>query len=177
MAAELGMDLIGVDFSEVAISLAEQFRSSLDRPRDRFYRGSFDSIALEDSSISAAMSLDALYLAPKPGEALLVLQRILTSGAPLVFTFYRDFGNRTDWPSLVEGSGFDLLAMIDITSRWRRIMKEKHLRRWERRDQIRGEIGVRAEPELSVTRSMLGFDGRQAYIDSTSRFLLHALRI
>jgi ubiquinone/menaquinone biosynthesis C-methylase UbiE len=174
MAAQLQADLVAIDFSPVAISIARRLAAGYKSIKKTFQVASFDSTGLEGRSVAAAFSLDALYLAQDPGGALKELQRIMMPGAPLVFTYYLHSRDRLDWLQLTKDAGLTVLAVADLTATWRARMKEKHLRRWAHRDAIKKELRQRANPELSVTASMLGLDGRPSYIESTVRYLIHA---
>jgi ubiquinone/menaquinone biosynthesis C-methylase UbiE len=176
IAKQLRANLIGIDFSQVAISLARRGTSHLESIQKTFLKAPFESTGLSDRSIDAGFSLDAFYLSKDPARALKELHRVTRTGSPVLFTYFLDSNTQYDWPRLTKSEGFDVLSVTDVTSGWRRHMREKHLRRWASRDQIRMHLKKRAEAELSVTVSMLGLDGCPAYIDSTFRFLLHAVR-
>ena len=176
MAAQLRADLVAIDFSTVAISIARRLTADYETVKRTFRTASFDATDLEDRSITAAFSLDALYLANDPMASLKELHRVMVPGAPLVFTYYLHGQDRLDWSQLTREAGLNVLAVADLTANWRTRMKKKHLRRWARRHAIKKELGQDALPELSVTESMLGLRGRASFIESTVRHLIHASR-
>ena len=135
---------------------------------------------LDSGSVSAVISLDALYLAPDLAEALAEVCRISSPGAPLIFTFYIEESShqveQPDWERLLQSAGFLIVERRTLTEEWRLHMRCKHQRRWDSRAIIRRYLGHLAEAELSVSASMLGLDGRPAFVDRVSRFELHATR-
>ena len=176
MAEQLGADLIGIDFSPVAISLARRFASQVEITRKTFMVGSFDSIRLDDCSVAATFSLDALYLSEDPVVALREVHRVMMPGSPLLFTYFVEPQVKHDWALLARNTGFDNVSVTDVTRVWREHMQKKHLRRWARRQEIRKKLGPGADSELSVTTSMLGLNGKPAFIESAFRYLLAAIR-
>jgi ubiquinone/menaquinone biosynthesis C-methylase UbiE len=176
LAERLGLDFVGVDISPVAIALASSAAPRRSTIRKKFVTTSFEATGLRANSVAAVFSLDALYLASHPAAALQEARRVMTPGAPLLFTYFVDSKTKHDWPQLVESTGFDIVSIADVTGNWRRYMCEKHQRRWKLRRKIATELGERAGAELSVSASMLGLGGRRSYIRSTFRYLLHAIK-
>jgi len=176
LAQQLGLNLVGVDFSPVAISQARRLTVDSMRNKETFLVASFDSTGIQGRSIAAAFSLDALYLATDPHAALREISRVLVARAPLIFTYYINSDSQHDWPRLTRTAGFDVISVADCTESWRTHMREKHKRRWRRRRALQKELGQRAVGELSVTASMLGLGGRPSYISTTFRYVLSAIR-
>lgn len=88
MARETGANLIGVDFSTVAVSLATERAANLGLSSARFVVGSFAETGLDDASADAAMSEDAIQYAPDKTAAVREAARILRPGGRLVFTAF-----------------------------------------------------------------------------------------
>jgi ubiquinone/menaquinone biosynthesis C-methylase UbiE len=177
MARRLKINLVGVDFSPIAVSLARDSARSTKTIGAEFVVAPFESTKLATGSISAVFSLDALYLASDPCAALDEVRRVSSQGSPFVFSYYVNAFSGQDWPKLVRLAGFKRVSVIDTTTAWRRYMQRKHQRRWFYRRAIQSHLGKWAEPELAVTRAMLGFDGRPAFIQSTSRYILHTINV
>ncbi len=176
LAERFGLDFVGVDFSPVAIYFASAARSRRITVRKKFIAASFESTGLRSNSVAAVFSLDALYLASDPAGALREAHRVMSPAAPLLFTYFVDSQTKHEWPKLVRRAGLDIVSIVDITDSWRQYMRKKHQRRWKQRREIARELGERASAELSVSASMLGLGGRHSYIDSTFRYLLHAIK-
>ncbi len=89
IARETGARLIGIDFSRVAVSLANERAAGLGlADAAEFRAGSFADTALPDGSAKAAMSEDALQYAPDKRAAMREAARILRAGARFVFTAF-----------------------------------------------------------------------------------------
>jgi SAM-dependent methyltransferase len=176
LAQQLGLNLIGIDFSPIAISQARRLKIASLKNKETFLVAPFDSIGIQNSSIAGAFSLDALYMATDPLAALREVRRVLLPRAPLIFTYYINSDSQHDWPRLARTTGFDVVSVAECTESWRRHMREKHKRRWRRRRALEKELGQRAVSELSVTASMLGLGGRPSYISTTCRYELRAIR-
>jgi ubiquinone/menaquinone biosynthesis C-methylase UbiE len=185
LSKELNLYLIGVDFSEVAIQEAKANVSHAEINRFRFQVSSFYETSLEEESIAAAISLDSLYLATNPLNALKEISRVLKSNAPLIFTVYLESPKNNqnkfsidyiDWKSILQSTGFSVLHYVDITECWRIQMRKKHENRWSKQQRIREEFGAFAEAELSVSESMLGLNGKSSFIESVLRFEIVAIK-
>ncbi len=160
LATRLQARLVGIDGSAVAIEQA----SALSHPGadERFVVGDFAATGLPGGSVTAAFSHDALYMAEDPAAALAETHRVLRPEAVLAFTTYSSVA--TPWRELASESGFAVEQADDLTERWRAVMRAKHERRWVLRRALRRRFGPAIEPELSVTASMLGLDGRPSAI-------------
>ncbi|MEM9456212.1 MAG: class I SAM-dependent methyltransferase [Myxococcota bacterium] len=169
LATRLSARLVGVDGSPIAIEQAIKQATAVrsDRPDDRFVVGDFASTGLADGSVDAALSHDALYMSEQPRAALVEIGRVLRTGGLLTFTAYSSVP--TAWEALARSLDWSVEHIEDLTEPWRRIMRAKHERRWAHRHALRDRFGQRVEPELSVTRSMLGLGGRPAAVDRIER--------
>jgi ubiquinone/menaquinone biosynthesis C-methylase UbiE len=77
VAAQTGARLVGVDISSVALDAASQRAKALDlADRCEWHVGSFEQTTLEDSSLDAAMSVDALLFTPDKAKATKEFARI-----------------------------------------------------------------------------------------------------
>lgn len=89
VARETGANLIGVDFSAVAVGLATSRAEELGMSEQaRFVKGSFAETGLDNSSADAAMSEDAIQYTPDKRAAVAESERILRPGGRLVFTVF-----------------------------------------------------------------------------------------
>ncbi|OLT59816.1 class I SAM-dependent methyltransferase [Moorena bouillonii] len=185
LSRELDFYLIGIDFSEVAIQEAKATAYSAEINRFYFQVSSFYEIGLKEKSIAAAISLDSLYLAKNPFRALKEISRVLKLNAPLIFTVYLESPknnqnsfsvNCVDWKMILKSTDFSITHYVNTTESWRTQMRKKHEHRWSKRQKIREELGAFAEAELSVSESMLGLNGKSAFLDSVLRFEIGAIR-
>jgi ubiquinone/menaquinone biosynthesis C-methylase UbiE len=185
LSRELNLYLIGVDFSEVAIQEAKANVSHTEINRFHFQVSSFYETSLEEESIAAAISLDSLYLATNPLNALKEISRVLKPNAPLIFTVYlespksnqnKSSANYRDWKAMLKSTGFSITHYVNTTECWRIQMRKKHENRWSKQQRIREELGAFAEAELSVSESMLGLNGKSPFIESVLRFEIGAIK-
>jgi SAM-dependent methyltransferase len=124
VAAATGAELIGIDIAESALVAARE-RAAAMGSTATFRRGEFEAIGLEDASVDAIMSVDALLFTPSKAAALQELRRILRPGRRLVLTSW-DYHSQpvgrppqvADHRPLAEASGFDVVA-YDTTDKWR----------------------------------------------------------
>ena len=186
LASQLKCRLIGLDFSSVAISKARVIRGEDLIPKQfSFEVADFTATGLNDKSVAGVISLDALYLAPNPTAALAEVYRVLVPGGVLLFTVYTNLSHQNypgtseliqDWYPLLKLIGFGVERYEDRSCEWRHKMRIKHQYRWDRRDQIRSELGSQAEAELAVSAAMLGLSGKPSFLDHTARFEIVSLR-
>jgi len=87
VAAKTGADLVGIDFSPVAIARA---RARAERQglsgRARFEVADAAETGLPDAGLDAAMSVDAFWLSPDKARAAAEMARVLRPGGRFVFT-------------------------------------------------------------------------------------------
>jgi len=179
LARVLCLKLIGIDFSSVAITQARAAITTTNDAEVRFEIADFSATGLENESVSAVISLDALYLATNPLDPLREIHRVLITDGPLLFTLYADLAlrktRRADptvlhWEKMLRRSRFEIIECKDVSTHWRHFMRVKHQRRWLERERIRDELGEIGEAELSVSAAMLGLNGKPSFLESTSRF-------
>ena len=158
IADVLGTTLVGLDCAGTAISAARAAVSQLpESARPRFEVAEFCSTRLPEASVSAAFSLDALYLATDPDAALAEVRRILVPQGPLVFSVYVSSQHYPgtsvllpDWRPLVARAGLLLERYENHSEVWRTIMRCKHERRWAARSTLLEEFGRRNLTQLAA---------------------------
>jgi SAM-dependent methyltransferase len=181
LSQKLGCGLIGLDGSLLAIRRArKQARQSKFSPQ-RFIYSDFTKTRLPRCSVSAIISLDALYLAPDPVAALLELRRILMKGGPLLFTTYEAETQYPganplwpDWKPFLRQADFSVKKCLNVSQTWRKLMQQKHQNRWNARNHLFTTLGPSALPELSVSAAMLGLEGRPSFLKHVKRYLILA---
>jgi SAM-dependent methyltransferase len=124
--AQTGARLVGIDISKVALDAAEARARSLDlAERCAWQVGSFEATGLDDRTLDAVMSVDALLFAPDKKAATGELARVLRPGGRLVMTTW-DYHSQpkgrpaqvADHRPLLRAAGFDVLA-YEETVDWR----------------------------------------------------------
>jgi SAM-dependent methyltransferase len=127
VAAQSGARLVGVDISSAALDAARERARALGlEGRCEWRVGSFEKTTLDDSSLDAAMSVDALLFTPDKAMATKEFARILRPGGRLVMTTW-DYHSQPvgrppqvpDHRPLLEDWGFDVLA-YEETEDWKR---------------------------------------------------------
>jgi ubiquinone/menaquinone biosynthesis C-methylase UbiE len=116
--------LIGIDIAETAL-VAARTRAAAMGNSATFRRGEFEATGLEDASVDAIMSVDALLFTPSKARAFVELRRILRSGGRLVLTSWDYHRQPVGRPPQVpdhrppaEAAGFEVIA-YDTTENWR----------------------------------------------------------
>jgi SAM-dependent methyltransferase len=124
--AQTGAQLLGIDISPVALEAARSRAESMGlADRSTWRVGSFQETGLEDGSLDAVMSVDALLFAPDKEAAIHELARVLRPGGRLVLTTW-DYHSQpkgrppqlSDHRPALEAAGFDVLAYEDTVD-WR----------------------------------------------------------
>ena len=170
VAANTGARLTGVDIAASAVAAAEQRARSLGlAARAEFVRGTFESMPLDDGSVDAVMSVDALLFAPDKRAALAELGRVLRHGGRLVFTSW-DYQSQPagrppqvdDHRPLLVAAGF-LVRAYDETEGW----YERHARL---------DAGLLAAAEELAAESGEGVEAVRANIEEMHANLATMLR-
>ncbi|HSP13550.1 MAG TPA: class I SAM-dependent methyltransferase [Thermoanaerobaculia bacterium] len=174
VAANLGFQLTGFDFSGSAIRLARAYV-----PGGVFSVATFDRLPLRDACAAGVMSHDALYLAATDA-ALSEIARVLCRRAPMIVSTYVSSKLQTwslvTWQEKLHEHGLLLRSVSDDTRRWRRLMQRKHRARWNKRHELISALGPDVAPEIAVSGRMIGADCESSFIAATSRFLIIATR-
>jgi len=108
VARKTGADLIGIDFSPIAVEQAKERVSDFDlEGHARFFVADFCATGLQDKSCDGAISIDMLWLVPNQTAAMSEAARILRSGARFVFTTWESIKpSEIDYHLLLQDSGF-----------------------------------------------------------------------
>jgi ubiquinone/menaquinone biosynthesis C-methylase UbiE len=148
LARALSADLVGIDFSPVAVELAARRASGFVGPgRAEFRRAAFDRTGLPDASVDAVVSVDALPFAADRVAALGEVRRILVPGRRVAATVRVSPGGRGDWPAMAGSVGLaveDSLVNREHEEFWRRL----HTSWLAHEPQLRAELGDRAAGNL-----------------------------
>lgn len=160
IAKETGASLCGVDFSRVAVTLAQERANALGLgAKASFSVGTFADSGLDAGSMDAVMSIDALQYAPSKLDAIVEFARILRPGGRLVFTAFEVELTRAadlpvigedpveDYRPLLESQGFDVLTYRQ-TPRWHERLTDAYGAVIAAQSELNEEIGVLATGAL-----------------------------
>lgn len=174
LAWRLSLRLVGVDFS--AVALAQARRDG--QPDDLLVCADFAKLGLATGGVTAAVSLDALYLAPDPELALAEVGRVCAPNAPLLFTIcYDATAALALWRAILDASGFAVAIEEDVTAEWHDGLRAKHMHRLHEADALRERVGApAAEHALATSRFLLGDDKHPGMLFTRSRSRVLALR-
>ena len=176
VAKETGAALTGVDFSAQAIAQATRRAEALGMSSQaRFVVGSFASTGLDNASIDAVMSIDALQYAPDKAAAIREFARILRPGGRLVFYSFELHADRaqglpvigedmvSDFRPLLEQNQFEVLTYQE-TPRWHERLTDAYSAVIAARDVLQGEMGLLATAamlsEMTLTLQRDLYSGR-----------------
>jgi SAM-dependent methyltransferase len=173
VAATTGCHLLGLDIADAAVAAAQKRAVALGLDgRARFRTGTFDDTGLEDASVDAIMSVDALLFATDKARALRELGRILRPGGRLALTSWDYSGQPPNRPPqvadhrpLAEAAGLHVTA-YDETPDWRVLqeatvdgllerVEDLAADRGETPDQVRAGIGEMRATMRYMTRRFL----------------------
>jgi ubiquinone/menaquinone biosynthesis C-methylase UbiE len=158
LAERLGMSLVGVDASRVAI---EQARAVPTAVRARWLVCDFDNLLLEAGSAVGVVSLDGISLAVDRRAMLREVARISMPGAPLIFTACvpRLREGALDWQSGLREHDFAVLEHVEVSEAWYAWLRKKHERRLSRAAELRQRLEEReAAAALEASKAMLAGD-------------------
>jgi ubiquinone/menaquinone biosynthesis C-methylase UbiE len=156
LARALSASLIGIDSSQVAVTLATERAPEFARPgRAEFRQATFERTGLPDASANGAVSVDALPFATDRVAALAEALRILVPGGRLAFTARVRSGGASDWPAMAESVGLDIEDTVSVPrddEHWRRL----HGSWLAHESELRAELGDQAAGNLiaEATRSL-----------------------
>lgn len=149
VADRTGARLLGLDISATAVDEARR-HAAAQRMADRssFYIGEFQRTGLDQTSVNAVMSVDALTFAEDKAAALDEIARVLTPGGRLIFTSWDYRATPPDRPPqvpdhrpLLERAGFAVLA-YEETHRWRERWRATNLGMIAAEDALATELGA-----------------------------------
>jgi ubiquinone/menaquinone biosynthesis C-methylase UbiE len=150
-----GADLIGVDWSPVAIKDAtERTTAFVPSVRARFLVGDLAASGLPDECADAAVCLDAIFFAEDRVAALREVRRLLRPAGRYAFTGPETDaptrpGHVEDWRPLLEAAGLEVESKEEVPRFAEQLGRMYDL--WlERIDEIRAELGAAAAEGLET---------------------------
>jgi ubiquinone/menaquinone biosynthesis C-methylase UbiE len=161
LARATGAELIGVDWSPVAVEAATARAADFVPPgRARFLVGDLAASGLHDAEADALVCLDAIFFAEDRIAALREVRRLLRPEgrylftAPEVATPTQAF-HVHDWTPLLEAAGLQLESKEEIPRFAEQVGRMYEL--WlEHLDEIRAEIGAEAADRLETEARTVG---------------------
>lgn len=176
VASATGAQLVGVDFSEVALEQARARAGALGLSCS-YQSGTLDSTGLKTASLDGAFSIDVIWAIPDKRAGFAEVARILKPGARFVFIDWeRDLSPPgypppvSDHRPLLEATGFEIVKHV-YSPRADDLRRKFYERMIARQDELIGEIDPKtAESNLREARAWLGM------LDGTD-YLLHSERV
>lgn len=155
MARHTGARYIGVDPSEVALSIARERAAGWDA---RLVRGHYEDTTLEVGVADAVVAMDSFHFVPDRGRALAEIARILRGGGRLVMAFSHLHPDERlpagGWAELLEGAGLRLHTIEPTPG-----FPERFVAAWsavvEHQQAIEAEVGAQIAQELTQRASGL----------------------
>jgi ubiquinone/menaquinone biosynthesis C-methylase UbiE len=158
LAEKLGMSLVGVDASKVAIDQASAVPT---RVRARWVCCPFDKLSLDTAGALGIVSLDGISLAVDPRAMLREVARVSMPGAPLIFTACvpRVRESALDWRSGLREHDFTVLEYLEVSEQWHAWLRKKHERRLSRAAELNQRLEEReAAAALAESKAALAGD-------------------
>jgi ubiquinone/menaquinone biosynthesis C-methylase UbiE len=155
LARATGADLIGVDWSPVAVeTAAERAPRFLPSERARFLVGDLAASGLHSESADAVLCLDAIFFAEDRIAALSEVRRLLRPGGRYVFTGPEtDTPTRpsqvSDWTPLLTAAGLELENKEEVP-RFAEQLKRMYALWLEHLDELRADLGEAAADQLAT---------------------------
>jgi ubiquinone/menaquinone biosynthesis C-methylase UbiE len=175
LAQRLGLPLVGVDTSAVALEQASRAPTSV---RARWISCDFDALELETASAVGAISLDGIHLAVDPRAMLREVARILKPGAPLLFTANvpRLREGALDWRNGLRDHHFEILEYLEVSEPWHAWVRKMHERRLRDATELSGRLEERdAAQALETSRTVLA--GNPPWFETQRRYRITARRV
>lgn len=176
VARETGARVIGIDWSVVAVEQASARASRFVEPAlATFSVGTLDATGLADSSVDAAMCVDAFFFAGDRVAASAEVCRILRPGGTFVFTATENTPPRSpvdvpDWAPILEAGGLVIEWTEEIPGANERLRRGYDL--WlQHMDELRAELGDEVADGLRHEAETVGrrLDGRRAVLIAARR--------
>jgi SAM-dependent methyltransferase len=145
-ATRYGVDVTGIELTPARVKGANELTRlvGLD-DKVRVVEGNVMAVPLEDASVDAVLSQEALLHVPDKAKALREAHRILKPGGRLAFTDWvaheplseadaqlmwqgmaaTNLLNLADYEALLTGCGFTVVSCEDLTAQWAVILKER----------------------------------------------------
>ena len=174
VARRCGAELVGVDFSPVAIDLARQ-NAERQGLRADFRVGALESTGLEDECVDGLMCVDAVQFSTTPPAAYAEMRRVLRPGGRVVLTSWEALDpedtrvparlRAVDLRTGLEAAGFD---DVEVHGRPEWLAQERAL--WEdvltlEPGEDQGLVDLREE----ATSVLAGLDGYVRVIGTATR--------
>ena len=181
IAEAAGANLVGVDFSAVALEQARARARSHNLTACSYQNGSFHATGLESLSVDGAISIDVIWAIPDKPAGFAETARILKPGARFVFTDWERDLSPPGYPAPVGDHRPLLLDVgfeIERHQLWphadslRRTFYERMLAR--QGELMRGLDEKTAESNLREARAWLGFVDGVDYLQHSRRVLVAA---
>jgi ubiquinone/menaquinone biosynthesis C-methylase UbiE len=183
IARATGVELVGIDFSAVAL---EQARARARRLgiNNSYQSASFDATGLDPASVDGAISIDVIWAIPDKRAGFAETARILKSGARFVFTDWERDLSPPGYPApvsdhrpLLQATGFEveLRQLRPYADSQRRSFYEKML---ARQGELMREVDEKtAESILREARAWLGLLDGVDYLQHSRRVLVAARKL
>ncbi|HEU5425814.1 MAG TPA: class I SAM-dependent methyltransferase [Actinocrinis sp.] len=162
LARAFSARLVGVDFSPVAIEIAQSRAAGfLPAGRAEFRVGSFEETGLPDASADGVVSMDALPFTSDRDAALRELARILRPGARAVFTAVERLPSHPrydrqepSWHERISQAGLEIEHEVERPEERELWLRLYDL--WEQHEaELRAEIGDEATEQVLVEASLV----------------------
>ena len=161
LARATGADLVGVDWSPVAVAEARSRVGRFVPPgRARFAVGALQATGLDDGELDAAICLDAIFFTPDRIAALREVRRVLRPGGRFVFTADEGPGPELprpvpEWTRMVEAVGLEVEAK-EIVPAFASLWKPRYALWLEHIDEIRALHGEHSAALMEQEASEVG---------------------
>ncbi|ANF31294.1 hypothetical protein A0130_06090 [Leifsonia xyli] len=160
VARETGADLIGVDWSAVAVAEAAKRASQrVDEGRARFQVGDLVDTGLPDECADAALCADAIFFATDRIAAVREAARILRPGGRYAFTADESDDGRPqavpDWRPIIQAGGLQVVERIEIP-RWAEQLGRMYEVWVANLDEVRDTLGDEAADEMREEAETVG---------------------
>jgi ubiquinone/menaquinone biosynthesis C-methylase UbiE len=161
LARATGADLVGVDWSPVAVAEARSRVGRFVPPgRARFAVGTLQATGLDDGELDAAICLDAIFFTRDRIAALREVRRVLRPGGRFVFTADEWLGPELpqpvpEWTRLVEAAGLEVEAK-EIVPAFASLWKPRYALWLEHVDEIRALHGEHSAALMEQEASEVG---------------------
>jgi SAM-dependent methyltransferase len=156
---ETGARLVGIDLSSIAVEVATRRADALGfAGRATFHQGTFAATRLDDASVDAVMTIDALQYAPSKQAAIDEMARIVRPGGRAgIIAFELDPARVAgmdvwddpvaDYRPLLSSAGFDVLEHRQIEG-WEQCVRRGFSRVVELQETLTAELGEPAAAAL-----------------------------
>ena len=160
VARETGAELVGVDWSPVAVaSAAERAAGWVAEGHARFQVGDLLDTGLPDSCADAVLCADAIFFAPDRIRAVQEAARMLRPGGRYAFTADEAVDGRErsvpDWRPIIEAGGLQVVSRIEIPH-WRERLARMYELWLENLDEVRETLGDEYADELRDEAEAVG---------------------